>query len=144
MPKVVRKANAFDKVRVCAECGGKAAPDLGDFQRMGQPGAVVIPFIVYKYLRLVLQPAKSSSMQNPVTVTLVNSTVQVFLFGVAAALRFSALDCVRRKAAGFFRFTLLARDDHRRLLLNRDIAQAAEVANGDAVNSVSQHEISPR
>src|SRR5450432_4620016 len=118
MPQVVRKANAFHKVRVCAECGGNAAPDLGDFQRMSQPGAVVITFIVYKYLRLVLQPPKSSGMQNTVPIPLVDGTVKVFNFGKAAALRFSTLDSVRRKAADFFRLTVLARDDHRRSLMN--------------------------
>ena len=54
VPKVVAERDGFGQVLVEAQGAGDGAGDLADFQRMGQPRAVVVPLRGEKDLRLLL------------------------------------------------------------------------------------------
>ena len=62
------------QVLVEAQSPGDGPADLADFQRMGQPGAVVVPLRGEKDLGLVLEPPKGLGMDDPVPVPLVLGT----------------------------------------------------------------------
>jgi hypothetical protein len=68
--KVVTKTNRFDQIFVCPERTGDCAPNLGYFQRVSKPGAVIVAFIVYEDLGFIFQPAEGGRMQNAVAVAL--------------------------------------------------------------------------
>ena len=47
---------------------GQRAGDLGHFQAVGQPGAVMIALVEHEHLGLVLQPAERGGMDYPVAI----------------------------------------------------------------------------
>ena len=58
MAEIVRQRQRLGEVLVEPERAGERAGDLRDFQRMGQPGAVVVALVIDEHLRLVRQPAE--------------------------------------------------------------------------------------
>jgi hypothetical protein len=68
MAKVVGKSKRLGQVFIDAKCARHGAGDLGNFEAMGEPGAVVIALVIDKDLRLVGQPAESGRMQDAVAV----------------------------------------------------------------------------
>ena len=52
------------------EAAADAARDLADFQRVGQPAAVMVALMRDEHLRLVLQPAEGGGMEDAVAVAL--------------------------------------------------------------------------
>ena len=52
------------------ECPADRAAQLGDFERMGQPGAKQIPLVVQKHLGLVDQPSERGGMDDSVAIAL--------------------------------------------------------------------------
>ena len=66
--EVVGQRQRLGQVLVEPELAGQRAGDLGDFQRMGQPGAVVIALVEHEHLGLVLEPAEGGGMDDPVAV----------------------------------------------------------------------------
>ena len=68
MAEVVRQRQRFREVLVEPELPGQRAGDLRHFQRMGQPGAVVIALVEHEHLGLVLQPAERGGMDHPVAI----------------------------------------------------------------------------
>ena len=71
VPQVVPQGDGFGEIFVQAERTGQRARDLGDLQRMGQPGTVVIPLRGEKHLRLEFQAAEGLAVDDPVPVALV-------------------------------------------------------------------------
>ena len=61
MAEVVRQRQRLGQVLVEAERAGERAGDLGHFERMGQPRAVMVAFVVDEHLRLVRQAAERAS-----------------------------------------------------------------------------------
>ena len=82
VPQVVGEADGFRQVFIAAQRPGEGPADLRDFQRMGQPGAVVVSLIIDEDLGLVFQPPEGSGVQDAVLVALVAAAVAVFFFGI--------------------------------------------------------------
>ena len=64
MPQVMREAGRVHQVGIAAECRPELAPDLGAFQRVGQPGAREVTRAHLYYLRLGGQPAQRGAVQH--------------------------------------------------------------------------------
>ena len=68
MAEIVGQRQRFRQILVETELPGQRAGDLRHFQRVGQPGAVMIAFVEHENLRLVLQAAKGGGMNHPVAI----------------------------------------------------------------------------
>src|SRR5260221_1842166 len=68
MAEVVGQRQRFRQVLVETELPGQSAGDLRHFQRMGQPGSVMIALVEHKNLGFVLETAKSGGMDHPVAI----------------------------------------------------------------------------
>ena len=68
MAEVMRQRQRFGQILVEAELPGQRAGDLGHFERMGQPGAVMIAFVEHENLGFVLQAAERGGMDHPVAI----------------------------------------------------------------------------
>ena len=68
MAEVMGQRQRLGEVLVEAERAGERPGDLGHFQRMGQPGAVVVALVEHEDLGLVLQPAERGRMDDPVAI----------------------------------------------------------------------------
>ena len=64
----MRQRQRFGEVLIEAELPGQRAGNLRDFQRMGQPGAVMVALVEHEHLRLVLEAAERGGMDNPVAI----------------------------------------------------------------------------
>ena len=87
VPEVVRERHCFGEVFVEAERPGDRARDLRDLEGMGEPGPVVVAFVVDEDLRLVLKPAEGARMDDPVPVPLIRRPQRFGRFRPAAARR---------------------------------------------------------
>ena len=68
MAEVMGQRQRLGEVLVEPELAGQRAGDLGHFQRMGQPGAVMIALMEHEDLGFVLQAAEGGGMDHPVAV----------------------------------------------------------------------------
>ena len=68
MTEVMRQRERFGEILVEAELPGQRAGNLRDFERVCQPGAVMIAFMEHEYLGFVLQSAKGGRMDHPVAI----------------------------------------------------------------------------
>ena len=68
MAEVVRQRQRLGEVLVEPERARQRAGDLGDFERMGEPGAVMVALVIDEHLRLVRQPAERGRMDDAVAV----------------------------------------------------------------------------
>src|SRR5690349_643912 len=66
--EIVRQRQRFGEILVEPELARQRAGDLGDLQRMGQAGAVMIALMEHKNLGLVLEPAKRGRVDHPVAI----------------------------------------------------------------------------
>src|SRR3990170_462398 len=82
--QVVRQGNRLYQVFVGAQSTGNRLTDLGYLQGMCQTRAVVIPFVVNKYLRFILQPAESGRMEYAIPITLKCSPIPRLIFRIDA------------------------------------------------------------
>ena len=103
---VMDKAYRFGQVFVQAQYPRDRPADTRHLYRMGQTGAEMVPLVVDEYLCLVLQPAERTAVQDPVTVTLVDCSLQVFRLAVFPASGLTALLRVRRQRVTFDPFKL--------------------------------------
>ena len=70
MPDVVRQPGGIDDVRIAAQRRADLATDLGDLERVGQPGAREVVLARHDDLGLVGQPAERVGVQHPRAVAL--------------------------------------------------------------------------
>ena len=68
MAEVVRQRQRLGQVLVEAERAGERAGDLSDFERMGQPGAVMVALVIDEDLGLVGEPAERGGMDDAVAI----------------------------------------------------------------------------
>ena len=68
MAEIVRQRQRLGEVLVEAERAGQRARDLGHFERVGEPGAVVVALVEDEHLRLVLEPAEGRRMDDAVAI----------------------------------------------------------------------------
>jgi hypothetical protein len=64
--EIVAERQRLREVLVEAERAGERAGDLGHFQRVGQPRAVMVALVEHEDLRLVLEAAERGRMDDPV------------------------------------------------------------------------------
>src|SRR3989338_181505 len=102
--QVMCKRYRFNKVAVESKHLSNHAGDLAGLEGMGQPGAVIIPFMIDKNLSFVLQAPKSRAVDDTVAVPLKSSTVGVLCFGMLPAEARSAFLRVRSERAKLFGF----------------------------------------
>ena len=76
--QIMAQGDGLGEVLIQAQGTGHGAGDLADFQGMGQPGAVVVPFRGKKHLGLLLQAPEGLAVQDTVPVPLVAGTQGVF------------------------------------------------------------------
>ncbi len=70
MAEIVAERDRLGQVLVEPKRLGERARDLGDFDRMGEPGAEMVALVVDEDLRLVGEAAESRRMDDPVAVAL--------------------------------------------------------------------------
>lgn len=70
VPNVVGEGDGFREVFIGLQYAGQCAAYCGDFNRMRQPRSIMIGGAVDKHLRLVLEPAETPTVNNPVAVAL--------------------------------------------------------------------------
>ena len=68
MAEIVGERQRFGEVLVEAERARERAGDLRDFERVGEPRAVMIAFVIDEHLRLVRQPPERGRMDDAVAV----------------------------------------------------------------------------
>ena len=68
MAEIVRQRQSLGEVLVEAERAGQRPGDLDHFQRVGQPGAVMVAFVVDEDLRLVRQAPERGGMDDAVAI----------------------------------------------------------------------------
>ena len=69
MPQIVAQRNSFGQIFVQIHPPRDGSGDLGNFQRMGQSGAVVVTLRRQKHLCLMLQASECFTVHDPVAVT---------------------------------------------------------------------------
>ena len=70
VPEVVREANRFGQRLVDVERACHGAPDLRDFERMRDAGAVQVAFVIHEDLGLVDEAAKRIRMDDAIAIAL--------------------------------------------------------------------------
>jgi len=83
--EIVAQGQGLGQILVQPECAGDGAGDLGDLDRMGKAGAVMIALVIDEDLGLVLETAKGRGMDDAVAVALEGSTGRRFRLRVQAA-----------------------------------------------------------
>ena len=68
MAEVVAERRALREILVEAERAGERARDLGDLQRVGQPGAEMIALVKHEDLGLVREPAERRGVDDAVAI----------------------------------------------------------------------------
>ncbi len=68
--EIVGERDGLRQVLVQPQRAGDRAGDLADLERMGQPGAEVLAFVLEEDLRLVLQAPEGRGMDDAVAVAL--------------------------------------------------------------------------
>ena len=68
MAEIVGQRQRLGEIFVEPQPARQRAGDLGDFERMGQPGAVMVAFVEHEDLRLVLEPPERGRMDDAVAV----------------------------------------------------------------------------
>ena len=79
VPEVVAERDRLGELLVEAQRDGDRPRDLAHLQRMGQPGAVVVPLRGEEYLRLMHQPAERLAVKDPITVARVGRAQRAVL-----------------------------------------------------------------
>ncbi|WP_459861606.1 hypothetical protein [Desulfuromonas carbonis] len=74
MTKIMPQGDRFGEVFVQGQGPGDRSGNLRNFESMGQPGPIVIPFRGKKDLGLVFQTSKGLAMQDPVAIVLKDGT----------------------------------------------------------------------
>ncbi len=68
MAEIVRQCQRLGEVLVEPKRARQRAGDLRHFQRMSEPGAVVVALVIDEHLRLMRQPPERAGMDNAVAV----------------------------------------------------------------------------
>ena len=78
--QVMRQRHRLGQIFVHRQAARQAARQLRHFQRMGQPGAVIIALMLHKDLGLVLEAAEGDGMDDAVAVAAVAGAGGAFGF----------------------------------------------------------------
>ncbi len=78
--KIVGQGQGFGQILVKAEDAGNGPCDLGNFNGMGEPGAVVVALVIHENLGFMLQAPEGGGVDNAVPVTLESRARRAFGF----------------------------------------------------------------
>ena len=107
MAEIVRQRQRLGEVLVAAERARQRAGDLRDFERMGEPRAVVVALVIDEHLRLVRQPAERAGMDDPVAIAPERVAGGACRLGIAPAPAFGRIGGINgSRAPGFDRHAL--------------------------------------
>ena len=81
-------------ILIKAERAGNRAGHLADFERMGQPVAIVAPLVLQEHLGLMLQAPKGGGMHNAVAVALEFGAGRAGASAIEAAARLLGIGSV--------------------------------------------------
>ncbi len=98
--QIVRQRHRLGQVLVGLEQPRQAARQLRHFQRMGQPGAVMVAFMLHENLGLVLEAAEGRGMDDAVAVAAVTGAGEAFGFREKATPAFPGIGGIRRQRRG--------------------------------------------
>ena len=99
--EVVREGDGFGQVLVELQRAGDGARQLRDLDRMREPGAEQVAFVVEEHLRLVDEPAKSGRVDDAVAVALKVVARRRGRDGVASTARSGGVAGVARQGHPF-------------------------------------------
>src|SRR5579872_1796972 len=68
MTEIVGQCERLGQILIKPKLAGERTGDLGDFQRVGEPGAVMVALMKHKNLRLVLEATECRGMNDPVAI----------------------------------------------------------------------------
>ncbi len=102
MAEVVGERQRLGQVLVEAERAGERARDLGDLERVGQPGAEMIAFVEDEDLGLVREPAKGGGMDDAVAVAPEGVAGCAHRFRIEPAAAAAGIGCIGRARKGRF------------------------------------------
>ena len=108
MAEIVRQRQRLGEVLVEAERARQRAGDLGDFQGVGEPRAVVVAFVIDEHLRLVRQPAEGAGMDDAVAIAPEGVAGRARRLGIAPAPAFGRIGGINGpRTPGFDRHWLI-------------------------------------
>ena len=96
MPEVMAHCDRFRQVLIQSQRSGDGPGDLGNLQRMSQPGTKVVAFRCQKYLGFMHKPSEGLRMDDPVPVPLIVCPHIAFWFVILSPLRLCGLGGKRR------------------------------------------------
>ena len=105
MAEIVRQRQRLGEVLVEAERARERAGDLGDFQRVGQPGAVMVALVIDEDLCLVRQAPERGRMDDAVAIAAEGVAGWARRLGIAPALAMRRIGGINGPCAPGF-------DDH--------------------------------
>ena len=80
--KIMGKAQRLCQILVDRQKPRHGARDLGDFERMSEPRAIIVPFVLHENLRFVFKTPECRRMDDPVAIALVTASGRTFGFGI--------------------------------------------------------------
>ena len=80
LAQVVTQHNGLDQIFIAAQGTRNRASNLGHLQRVGEPRAIIIAFVIDKNLRFIFETSESGCMQDTVSVTLKGCPIIRFIF----------------------------------------------------------------
>ncbi len=98
MAEIMRQRQGLGEVLVEPQPPRQGARHLGHFERVGEPCAVVIALVEHEDLRLVLQPAERSRMDDAVAIAAEGAAAPARRLGVEPAA--AQVGVARIKRAG--------------------------------------------
>jgi hypothetical protein len=116
MAQIVPESDGFGQILIQAETARQRAGHLGNLQRMGEAGAVMIPFRGKKDLRFEFQAAEGFAMDNTIPVPLEGGAQIAGLHGPLPPGGFGGVSRVRRKKEIFLLLKTLPNGQENHLL----------------------------
>src|SRR5690606_9982693 len=107
MAQVVRQRDRLGQVLVQAQRASDAGGHLGDLERVGEAGAVVVALVVDEHLGLVLEPPERAGVQDAVPVLLERRAVGALPLQVDTPARLAGQAGVRGQRPALVRLELL-------------------------------------
>gem|GEM_PF-6044848 len=89
MSHIVPQGNRFGEVFVEAQRAAEGAGDLGDLERVGQAGSVVVTHRGDEHLRLVLEAAERLAVQDAIPVLHEHRAHGILGFGARSTFTFA-------------------------------------------------------
>src|SRR5690606_4447833 len=94
VPQIMGQRHGFGEVLIKTQGAGNRARDLAHFQRMGEPGAEMMAFMMQEHLRLVLESPERRRMDDAVAIALEFTAGRAFRGLLNAPARPRRVGCI--------------------------------------------------